>query len=274
MDHWSHLQPGSAQKRRLACFFLGTCQDLSHSKVNTQHLFLCRPLIKDQMFTAHHSFSGNTWKVMSNISQMRWGTHVCRRSNLRKQPELKIIKVTAHLPITSDSGVASATENLEVSLNPEDLKYLKRDLQRKQMILYTVHLYHPISKPLKQLHNLLLKRQRCLKRENIDATAKSGREMDRVDCRKRWLKSNWFLINCFFGLLTIWIRMSFSERSSRLKTSQTSCLLRPKTCHRLPLSILCFQHVGSTQFSAKCEMNSASNHQEFGKIPLDVSSQP
>ena len=56
------------------------------------------------------------------------------------------------------------------------------------------------------------------------------------------------------------IRMSFSERSSRLKTSQTSCLLRPKTCDRLPLSILGFQHVGSTQFSPnwlKCEMQDA-----------------
>ena len=112
------LKPSAAgfcTEKETCMFFFGTCQDLSHSKVNTQHLFLCRPLIKDQMFTAHHSFSGNTWKVMSNFSQMRWGTHVCRRSNLRKQPELKIIKVTAHLPITSDSGVASATENLEVS---------------------------------------------------------------------------------------------------------------------------------------------------------------
>ena len=163
MDHWSHLQPGSAQKRRLACFFFGTCQDLSHSKVNTQHLFLCRPA--DQRSNVHGA-SFIQWKHVEG--------HVKHFTNALRDacvPQKQSSKTTRAENYQSHSSTSYHFWFWCCFGNRKFGGFLKFWRSQKRSTKKTndpVNLYHPISKPLKQLHNLLLKRQRCLKRENID----------------------------------------------------------------------------------------------------------
>ena len=131
MDHWSHLQPGSAQKRRLACFFWHLPRFESFKSQHSTSISLQTP---DQRSNVHGA-SFIQWKHVEG--HVKLFTNALRDACVPQKQSSKTTRAENYQSHSSSSyhfwfWCCFGNRKFGGFLNSEDLK---RDLQRKQMIL-------------------------------------------------------------------------------------------------------------------------------------------